>query len=102
VDDLIRKGIANVFNRYYETEKFSEVVNPFNEGLEVEVSDMLASQSYQGILKKLPGMDHMLKIVGVPDKPEAAASAVEFILEGLYVNHLVKKTQVGNKVVYRQ
>lgn len=102
VDDLIRKGIANVFNRYYETEKFSEVVNPFNEGLEVEVSDMLASQSYQGIVKKLPGMDHMLKIVGVPDKPEAVASAVEFILEGLYVNHLVKKTQVGNKVVYRQ
>jgi hypothetical protein len=47
-------------------------------------------------------MDHMLKIVGVPDKPEAVASAVEFILEGLYVNHLVKKTQVGNKVVYRQ
>jgi magnesium chelatase subunit I len=102
VDDLIRKAVASVFNRYYEAEKFSAIVVPFNEGLSVEVSDMQPSQAYQSILKKLPGIDQMLKISGLPDRPEAVASAVEFILEGLYVNHLVKKTQVGNKLVYRQ
>ncbi len=102
VDDLVRKAVASVFNRYYEPEKYSTVVAPFNDGLTVEVSEMMDSRTYQGILNKLPNLDKMLKIIGVPDKPEASASAIEFILEGLYVNRLVKKTQVDNKIVYRQ
>lgn len=102
VDDLVRKAVSAVFNRYYEPEKFSTVVAPFNDGLVVEVSETMDSRTYQGILNKLPSLDKMLKIIGVPDKPEASASAIEFILEGLYVNHLIKKTQVDNKTVYRQ
>jgi magnesium chelatase subunit I len=102
VDDLIRKAVAAVFNRYYDADKFSQILAPFNEGMVIEVSEMMDSQSYQGILKKLAGIDNMLKISGVSDKPGTVASAIEFILEGLYANRMLKKTQSGNKLVYRQ
>ena len=102
VDDLVSKAVAGVFNRYYAADKLSPLLMPFNDGLVVEVSEMTPSANYQTILKKLTGMDRMLKICGIPDKSEAVASAVEFILEGLHVNHLLKKTRLENKLVYRQ
>ena len=77
-------------------------MNSFDEGLNIEVSDMQAAQAYQAIMKKLPALEPFRKISGVPDKAEIIASLVEFILEGLYLNHLLKKTQLGNKMVYRQ
>ena len=102
VDELIKKAVANVFNRNHEAEDVVIVLNPFNEGLAVEISDMMDAQAYLAILKKVTGLGNMVKRLGVPEKPEATASAVEFILEGLYVNNMLKKTRVANKLVYKR
>ena len=44
----------------------------------------------------------MIKAVNIPETPEAIASAVEFILEGLYVNRRLSKTRREGKTVYRR
>jgi len=36
------------------------------------------------------------------ERPEAIASAVEFILEGLHVNKRLNKTRMEGKTVYRR
>jgi len=102
IDDLIKKAVLNVFNRYCELDKLEVLLAPFGEGLVVEVSDMLDCQSYLGLLGKVSGLQEMVTRMNNPEKPEAIASAMEFILEGLYVNKKLTKTSVEGKTVYRR
>jgi magnesium chelatase subunit I len=102
VDDLIKKAVATIFNRYRDAEESQLVLAPFNEGFVVEVSDLMDSKKYLETLKKVGGLSSMVKKLNLPDNPEAQASGVEFILEGLYANNLLKKSRVENKVIYRR
>ena len=102
VDDLIKKAVATVFNRNRDTDDSQIVLAPFNEGLAVEVSDMMDSRRYLETLKKVSGLANMVKKLNLPERPEAQASGVEFVLEGLYANNLLKKSRVENKVIYRR
>lgn len=102
IENLTRKAVLNVFNRYYHMDRMEVVVAPFDKGLVVEVSDTLDSQSYLAIVRQITGMKDMIKVAGVPDRPEAIASAVEFILEGLYLNKRLSKTKSEGKNVYRR
>ena len=101
IENLTRKAVLNVFNRYYHMDRMEAVVVPFDKGLVVEVSDTLDSQSYLAIVRQITGMKDMIKVASVPDRPEAIASAVEFILEGLYLNKRLSKTKSEGKTVYR-
>ncbi len=40
-------------------------------------------------------------VVSEPERPEAIAAAVEFILEGLHVNKRLNKSKVEGKIVYQ-
>ena len=42
-----------------------------------------------------------MKKIAKTGQPEIMASAVEFILEGLYVNNKLNKTMAGGKNTYR-
>ncbi len=76
------------------------VVEVFQTGLKVEVSDMLHDQFYLDMLKKLPGIERSFATLNDKQRPEATASAIEFILEGLYLNNRLSKTRLPNKNVY--
>jgi len=101
LDDLIKKAVLNVFNRYYQLDTMDMLAAPFEEGLVVEASDMLDSRAYLGVLKRVATMEEMIKVVSTSERPEAIASVVEFILEGLYVNRKLSKAKVEGKTVYR-
>ncbi|MCR4393497.1 MAG: hypothetical protein NUV31_03895 [Dehalococcoidales bacterium] len=100
IDDLIEKAILEVFNRYCQTGMLEAVLLPFQKGLTVEVSDLLHSQFYLDMLKKLPGIERTLKNLNCTDCPESTASGIEFILEGLYTTRRLSKTRLPNKRVY--
>jgi hypothetical protein len=76
------------------------VVELFQNGLKVEVSDMLHNQFYLDTLKKMPGIERSFKTLIDSQRPEVTASALEFILEGLYLNKRLSKTQLNNKSIY--
>ena len=101
IDDLIKKAVLNVFNRYYQLDEMERLVIPFDEGLIVEAADMLDSRAYLGVLRRVASLGEMVKVVNDSERPEAIASAVEFILEGLYVNRKLSKTKIEGKTVYR-
>ena len=100
IDDLIEKAILEVFNRYCQPGMLEAVLLPFQKGLTVEVSDLLHSQFYLDMLKKLPGIERALKNLNCTDCPESTASGIEFILEGLYTTRRLSKTRLPNKRVY--
>jgi magnesium chelatase subunit I len=99
-DTLIQKAIQKVFNHYCSLNALEPVVALFQKGLSIEVSDMLHSQFYLDSLKKIPGVERSFQTLNESQRPEVTASALEFILEGLYLNKRLSKTRLSNKNVY--
>jgi magnesium chelatase subunit I len=102
IDDLIKKAVLNVFNRYYQVYQLEETIEQFSGGFSVEVSDTMSAKSYVRNVKEMIGLGDALKKVNNSERPEAIASAVEFILEGIHVNKRLNKSKDEGKTVYRR
>ena len=102
IGNLIKKAVVNVFNRYYQLDKLEAIVVQFNEGFSVEVSDMMSSKSYVRNVKEIIDFEAMVSRLSIPESPEAVASAMEFILEGLHLNRRLNKTEMKGKTIYRR
>jgi len=101
VDGLIKKAVLNVFNRYYQPNTLKEIVADFNRGLNVEVSDEMTAMLYVQDATRISGMADAVDGINSSEHPEAFASAVEFVLEGLHLNKRLKKTEMKSKMVYQ-
>jgi len=102
IGDLVKKAVLNVFNRYYRADKLEVISGQFKEGFSVEVSDMMRAKLYLRNAKEIVDLETVVMALGIPESPEAVASAVEFILEGLHLNRKLNKTAVGGKTIYRR
>lgn len=103
INGFIEKATLNVFNRYCHVDTLDPLVTPFDMGLTVEVSELLHSQFYIDMLKKIPALERALKPLIASENfesPALLASTVEFLLEGLYVNHRLNKSKLPDKIVY--
>ena len=101
IDELIKKAVLNVFHRYYQLDKLEEIVAQFSGGFSVEVSGTMRAKSYVHNVKRIAGLADAIKVVNDSERPEAIASAVEFILEGLHLNKRLNKAEMEGKTVYR-
>lgn len=102
IDDLIKKAVLNVFNRYYQVAKLEEIVAQFSGGFSVEVSGTMSAKSYLRNIREMIGLTDVVKVVADSERPESVAAAVEFILEGLHLNRRLNKTRREGKTVYRR
>jgi len=102
IDDLIKKAVLQVFNRYYQVDELEEIVAQFSGGFSVEVSDTMSARSYMRNVKEMIGLTDIIKIVVDSERPEAIAAAVEFVLEGLHLNKRLNKTRHKGKIIYRR
>lgn len=101
IDDLVRKAVLNVFNRYYRLSEMETLTSQFNEGFSVEVSDMMKSNAYVRNVKEIIGLAEVIRVITDSERPEVIASATEFVLEGLHVNKRLNKTKSEGKTIYR-
>jgi magnesium chelatase subunit I len=98
--ELTGQAVKNVFSAWYRLEDLKDVIEQFIGDVYIETSDTMSSASYISGLKKVPGLSPAIKKLGLPDRPEAIASAVEFVLEGLYLNQKLNKTVQEGRAVY--
>ena len=101
IDNLVRKAVMNVFNRYYRLQDLEEIVIQFSGGFSVEVSETMGAKPYVRNVKEIIGMAGVVRKVTDSEQPEAVASAVEFVLEGLHVNKRLNKNRSEGKIIYR-
>lgn len=101
IDDLTRKAVLTVFNRHFQLPRLEEIVTQFSGGFSTETSDMMSAKSYVRNVREVVGLAAVVKIVDDSERPEAIASAVEFILEGLHLNRKLNKDKIKGKTVYR-
>jgi magnesium chelatase subunit I len=101
IEDLVKKAVLNVFNRYYKVHKLEDIVTQFSGGFSVGVSDTMSAKSYVRNVKEIMELADVVKEVDDSERPEVIASAVEFILEGLHANKRLNKSKIDGKTVYR-
>ena len=100
VDGLVKKAVQNTFGRYFSPREFSAVLTRFEEGLAVETGASVPSADYAQKLPQMANMREMVSRIESSEDPAAIASAVEFILEGLYLNRRLNRDQTGGHIIY--
>lgn len=100
VEKLLNRAIVKVFDQNFNLNSLQKLVEYFNSGWGVEVSDVMPSQDYLEGIKEIPGLKEAIRSLGIRESPALMASATEFILEGLHLHQKLNKEMEGGRVTY--
>jgi magnesium chelatase subunit I len=100
VEKLLNRAILKVFDQRFNLNSLQKVVEYFNSGWGVEVSDQMASEDYLEGIKEIPGLKEAIRSLGIQDSPTLMASATEFVLEGLHLHQKLNKDVEGGRATY--
>jgi magnesium chelatase subunit I len=93
VNDLIRRAVRVVFDARVTGEGTASVVESFNQGWNVEVSQEMPAAGYLDGLDEIKGLREAAAQLAGGGSPERLASAIEFILEGLHLANQLNKNE---------
>ncbi|HTR23939.1 MAG TPA: hypothetical protein VMI10_08130 [Terriglobales bacterium] len=93
--ELIRASIAKAYDTYLQGTNMQQIVQWFDLGGEIQLSDNAGAKEVLDGLRQIQGlMDKILKLnVGPKDAPEVQVSAAEFILEGLHAHKKIGRNE---------
>ena len=100
VEKLLNRAIVKVFDQYFSINSLQKVVDYFNSGWGVEVSDTMPSQDYLEGIKEISGLKEAIGSLGTLESPALMASATEFVLEGLHLHQKLNKEVEGGRITY--
>ncbi len=101
LENLKSRALKTVFDERFSIEDLSSVVNTFSNGMSAEVSRSLPSKDYLDGFSVIPGLKQAVGRVADPDSHPEAASAIEFILEGLHLSNKLNREIKEGRAVYR-
>jgi magnesium chelatase subunit I len=101
LEDITKRAVLNVFERYFSNREFESVVLRFDEGLTIETGADVRSKEYVKHLKQLDGFAEPLGRLQLSDDDSAIASGIEFILEGLHLTRRLNRDRVDGGFRYR-
>jgi magnesium chelatase subunit I len=93
--ELIRTAIAKTYDEYFAGVNMQQVVQWFDLGGEIGLSDSAAAQEVLSGLKGIQGLMEKLGPLEVSgkDAAEMQVSAAEFVLEGLYAHKRIGRSE---------
>ncbi len=99
---LVSLAVRQCFAEHVLLEEGPEIVEAFNDEVLVHTGDDLADQSYLDVLAAMPALDAPVRRIAGPDANDGElASAIEFVLEGLYLTKRLAKDASGARALYR-
>ena len=99
---LVSLAVRQCFNEYVLLEEAPEIVEAFHTEALVHTGDDLPDRDYLTVLAAMPSLDAPARRVAGPSANDGElASAVEFILEGLYLTKRLAKDASGARALYR-
>ena len=108
---LVEEAVKNIFDEHLTTKEFRTVVEHFDGGAKLEITDQATSESLLQSLTEIPGFSEQLDELAQRLEPELAAQAetfqplraslAEFVLEGLYANNRLNKRSKAGSSQYR-
>ena len=100
VERLLNRAVLKTFDQYFNVNSLQNIVEYFNSGWGVEVSDTMSAEEYMEGIKEIPGLKEMIRTLGNVESPIFMASATEFILEGLHLHQKLNKEVEGGRISY--
>jgi magnesium chelatase subunit I len=106
LEHLLRRAIADTYRSRLAGLDLRALQAKFDEGLTVSSGDAVSASALLDQLGPVPGLSQLLERLepdGLGEGPAAigvAAAAVEFALEGLYLNKRLAKDSDGSRTVY--
>jgi magnesium chelatase subunit I len=95
----LREALHRVWRRHLYAEDLTDLLQPFEEGLVVETDDLTPSAK---LLDQIAISGALSRVIGrlrfTSDGAAAAASALEFALEGLHLDRMLNKNVDGGTV----
>jgi magnesium chelatase subunit I len=93
--ELIRTAIARTYDEYFTGANVQQIVQWFDLGGEIQLSDSVPAAEALEKLKSIQGIADKLGAVGASQKDpaEQQVSAAEFILEGLYAHKRIGRNE---------
>src|SRR5689334_10418041 len=93
--ELIRTAVAKTYDTYFKDLNMQQVVQWFELGGEIKLSDTASAHEVLEGLKNIQGLTDKLAPVGIKskDKPEVLVSAAEFVLEGLHAHRRIGRSE---------
>jgi magnesium chelatase subunit I len=93
--ELIRAALAKTYDEYFTGANMNQVVQWFDLGGEIQLSDSVSAADALENLKEIQGLLDKLGQLGVSRKesPEQQVSAAEFILEGLHAHKRIGRNE---------
>ncbi|MCA9058270.1 MAG: magnesium chelatase [Planctomycetaceae bacterium] len=101
LDAVVAEAIRTVFEEYVEQHGLDAIAEIFSRGVRIEVGDMLPSEHYEQLLKRVPPVWDKAFEINAAGNPAARASCVEFILAGLYATDRISRAQRHGIVSYQ-
>lgn len=101
VDRLTNRAVLKVFDRVLSVDALKRIVEYFENGGGVEVSDRMAAADYLEGIRGIPGLREAITTLGPFESPALMAAACELVLEGLHVHRKLNKERAGGRTVYK-
>ena len=99
---LVALAVRQCFTEHVLLEEAPEIVQAFQSEVLVHTGDDLADRDYLEVLAVIPALDDPVRRVAGPSASDGElASALEFILEGLYLTKRLAKDASGARALYR-
>ncbi len=100
LDAVMAEAIKTVFEEYVEKHGLEEIAKIFNEGVKIEVGDLLPSDAYGDRLRRVPPAWDKAFEVNASSDAAMRAACVEFVLAGLYSTDRISRAQRHGRIVY--
>ena len=100
LDAVTAEAIKTVFEEYVELHGLEEISQIFGKGVKIEVGDMLPSEHYETLLKRVPPIWDKAFEVNASEDAAVRASCVEFVLAGLHATDRISRGQRHGIVSY--
>ena len=96
LEQALKRAVLEVFRRRLGSEDLSGLVQQFGDGRLVETSDVMPAAVLLDQLSDAPALGRIMRRLGIAEESEpAAASALEFALEGLHLTRRINKESAG-------
>lgn len=100
VENLSQRAVKSVFDEHFRVDDLSSIVDSFQNGMTIEVSQAMSSQAYLEAMHAISGMEKALQSIVDPKSAPEVSSAMEFILDGLHLSNKLNREEKGEGLVY--
>ena len=100
IEGLTRKSVLDVFKQIFTEGSLFELISQFEAGQTADTSASSKSAVYRKIVDEVPALSTVIDRLGCAGSDAEAASAIEFVLEGLHLSRQLNRDVVAGGFRY--